>query len=105
MERKGQIFFFGRPGCLKQSIPIRVSEEEEAEKKNDDSVALGGNNESQKPTHTSDDDTDGDELMKRISEVLEDEPGNNFIAFSMSRAPFYVINFYVLFFFRHFSES
>lgn len=83
MEGKGQIFFFGRPGCLKQSIPIRVNEEEEeAEKKNDDSVELGDKNETQKPIQTSDDDTDGDELMKRISEVLEDdEPGNNFNCF------------------------
>lgn len=76
MEQKGQIFFFGRPGCLKQSIPIRTNSEEEAEKKNEDSVDLKDKVESIQPTQTSDEDTDGDELMKRISEVLDDEPGN-----------------------------
>lgn len=76
MEQKGQIFFFGRPGCLKQSIPIRVNTEEEAEKKIQQSVDLKDNIEPVQPTQASDDDTDGDELMKRISEVLNDEPGN-----------------------------
>jgi hypothetical protein len=76
MEQKGQIFFFGRPGCLKQSIPIRVNSEEEAEKKNEDFADSKDKVESIKPTQSSDDDTDGDELMKRISEVLDDEPGN-----------------------------
>lgn len=75
MEQKGQIFFFGRPGCLKQSIPIRVSEDED-EKKNEESADLKEKAEIEKPSLTSDDDTDGDELMKRISAVLDDEPGN-----------------------------
>lgn len=75
MEQKGQIFFFGRPGCLKQSIPIRVNEEEVEKKKDSD---LKDKVEPDKNTLTSDDDTDGDELMKRISEVLDDEPGNFF---------------------------
>lgn len=87
MEQKGQIFFFGRPDCLKQSIPIRVNSEEEAERKNEPTADAKDKIEPEKLAQTSDDDTDGDELMKRISEVLEDEPGN-FLLRSMAKAPF-----------------
>ena len=80
-EEKKKIFFFGQPGCLKHS-PIKA---ENHNNHNNASDGAGANTKEAIPELNimqdeaservvPDDDEDGQELLQKISEVLEDEP-------------------------------
>lgn len=80
-EEKKKIFFFGQPGCLKHS-PLRANPSENhnnhnkaAEGESAGNVkdrTFADNNKSQDDSAS--DDEDGNDLLDRISKVLEDEP-------------------------------
>lgn len=94
-EEKKKIFFFGQPGCLKNS-PVKTSPENHTSKPVEStSTAEEGklqNCETELKVSPSDEDANGDSLLRKISEVLRDEPDST--ATSMSRFMIQFQSFY-----------